>query len=206
MIKAIYFDCFEVLIPGLLKDGIMGQLVEQKLGMTREQYAQKDTGSLWAIFLELNRGHLTEKEYWSIVIKSTGWKCNPEQIIALSDEVSRGCMPGMLEIVQQLHASNYELYMISDVWAEQKQRLLLAHPWISKLFKECFFSYEHERIKSDPNFFEQITEKWHNKPDECLFIDDYHVNTENASKAGYKTIIFQNASQLKSELRAMQLL
>jgi putative hydrolase of the HAD superfamily len=38
-------------------------------------------------------------------------------------------------------------------------------------------------------------------PEECVFIDDRPLNLENPKKLGMKTIHFQNAEQLRAELK-----
>jgi HAD superfamily hydrolase (TIGR01509 family) len=71
---------------------------------------------------------------------------------------------------------------------------------------ERFFSFEHGRLKRDDHSFTWLAEQLSAPPSQCLLIDDSSVNVRNAELAGWQTIQFQNALQLRDELRAKGLL
>lgn len=71
--------------------------------------------------------------------------------------------------------------------------------YFTVFFSSCFVGVE----KPDEAIFRialQITQK---HCDECVFIDDRELNLECARKCGMRTIHYQSASQLESELREL---
>ncbi len=65
-----------------------------------------------------------------------------------------------------------------------------------------FFSscYLHTR-KPEEMIFRIALEVTQRPPEECVFIDDRPLNLENPRKLGMRTIQFQNAEQLRAELK-----
>jgi putative hydrolase of the HAD superfamily len=58
-------------------------------------------------------------------------------------------------------------------------------------FEKIFTSFEFGMLKTHKDAFRKLSlelKKYKLKPEECIFIDDYLPNIENAKKAGYKTI------------------
>jgi len=55
--------------------------------------------------------------------------------------------------------------------------------------------------KPDREMYEFVLKKLNVKPDECVFIDNQMENVKGAMNAGMKAILFENAEQLKEELK-----
>lgn len=193
-------DFFEVIADGIYGKTSMGKIVESELGLSREAYMEKDNGPSWGEHRRLCRGLITEREYWEGLIKAGNWDVTPEQLAWATDQAVKHPVPGTTDVLRELKAQGCTLILVSDLWEELKNRILLNYPWINSLFDKRHYSYEYGMVKSDPLFFKKILEQEKVNPDECFFVDDYYVNVEMAQKAGITGIVFEDAIQLKREL------
>ena len=201
-IKNILIDWFELFTYGIYGAGEMGRLVET-IGLSKEAYMEKDTGETWELHHVLSRGGCNERYYWESLIESGNWNVTTDQLMALTDEVVKHTIPGTADMVRQLREQGYRIILISDLWEELKERILLNYPWIMQLFDARYFSCDFHMIKSDPGFFKFILDCENIKPEESIFIDDYYVNVNRAKEAGIQGIVFENAIQTKQELARM---
>ena len=64
-------------------------------------------------------------------------------------------------------------------------------------------SYEVKCLKPDPAIYQSLFEKYHLKPEECVFIDDNAANIDAAKKLGMKTILFQDYFQAQKQLNVL---
>ena len=67
----------------------------------------------------------------------------------------------------------------------------------SVFFSSCFLGVK----KPDDEIFRLALDLSQRAPDECIFIDDRPLNLECAGRSGLRTLRFQNAGQLESDLR-----
>ncbi len=59
------------------------------------------------------------------------------------------------------------------------------------IFEDVFSSFKFKSLKSDESSFDKLIielKKYNLLPEDCLFIDDWPKNIENAKKKGFKTI------------------
>jgi len=70
-------------------------------------------------------------------------------------------------------------------------------------FKKVFASFIFKKRKAEPEAFHDLTKNIEFHPSECIFIDDYLPNIENAKAAGFKVIHypdFPDIKKLKEEI------
>lgn len=199
-IENIFFDLCEVFYYGIYGHGVMGQLVSERLGISADEYCEKDTGESWELWKKLNRGQCHEEVYWQKLIELHDWKASPQDFIQCSRDALKVEVPGTMQVVGELRLNRYYLFLVSDLWLELRDAMLAEHPWIKQVFNECYFSCNTGYVKSDPGYFEKICKSAGAKPTESLFIDDYHVNVDRAKEAGMQGIVFENSAQLRTEL------
>lgn len=200
MIENLFFDFFEVVANGMYWGGLMGRLVEQRFGISVDDFRKKDTGVCWDLWKKLNRAEIQEKEYWDKILEVQPWQATSEQFIQCTFDAMKVEISGTFQIIRELHAKGYNLYLVSDVWAEMRDAMLVQYSWISELFKKCYFSCDFGQIKSDPGYFEKICQDAGVDPAKSLFVDDYDVNVKRAKEAGMQGIIFKSSAQLRAEL------
>ena len=200
MIKNVFFDFFEVFANGMYGLGEMGRLVEQRFGIPAIEYHQKDTGESWELWKKLNRAEIGEVEYWNKILEIHPWKLSPQEFIQCTRDAMKVEIPGTLQVAKELYGKGYNLYLVSDVWGEMRDAKYRQYPWLKEIFKKRYFSCDFGQIKSDPDYFEKICQDAGVNPAESLFIDDYDVNVNRAIEAGMQGIVFENATQLRTEL------
>lgn len=76
---------------------------------------------------------------------------------------------------------------------------------VSPYFDFGYSSFDLGLEKPNPEFFQKALELQNLKPTEVIFIDDILKNTESAQSLGINSILFENNSQLLSELRKIQI-
>lgn len=199
-IKNIFFDLCEVFYYGIYGHGAMGNLVAERLGISIDEYCEKDTGESWELWKKLNCGQVREEDYWQKLIEIHDWKATPQDFIQCSRDALKVEVPGTLQVVGELRLHKYNLFLVSDLWPELRDAMLTEHPWIRQVFSECYFSCNTGYVKSSPGYFEKVCKSAGAKPEESLFIDDYYVNVDNAKAIGMQGIVFENSAQLRTEL------
>src|SRR2546423_1103256 len=197
MITTIFFDIGGV----LLTDGwghASRRAAAEKFGLDWEEYADRHEKVAHAI--ETNR--LTLEQYLdrTIFLRPRDFTRDEfrEFIFAQSEE-----LPESIKIVEQLAASRkYFLATINNEILElnlyrlEQFRLRENFPGF---FCSCFLGLR----KPDEAIYRLVLHVTQRSANECVFIDDREVNLECPRELGLRTIRFQNATQLRSELRQL---
>lgn len=199
--RNIVFDFFEVFAHGLYGLGEMGKQVE-KLGISQESYHLRTDKGLWEELQELNRGRISEREYWQTVTQQTDWNVSVDALIKASRNAAYTEIPGTLSVLNDIDREQHRLFLLSDCWSELKEDLLKHYPWIETTFDKAYFSCDLGQVKSDEGTFEYILVDavLDGEQIETGFIDDYDVNLKQAEAAGITGILFKDAEQLRRDL------
>lgn len=83
---------------------------------------------------------------------------------------------------------------IKEWFSSHKKRFKL-----NKYFDVIITSFDTGLAKPNKKIYFLILKKLKLKPNECLFIDDYHKNINTAKKLGMKTILYRNFKQFKTD-------
>ena len=105
------------------------------------------------------------------------------------------------ELVRELHALGYPLYILSNA------------PWRFLVFRDLVPGYERMTgvvlsceeglLKPDPALFRRMLDRFGFQPEECFFIDDSPLNIEAAQWCGMGAFQFrQDLPELRSALHA----
>ena len=116
-------------------------------------------------------------------------------------ETIRGYFEGTLDIVRQLHAAKFPLFILSN-WAEDT--------WVRVEKEMTFLGYFQDRIisgqvgiaKPDRAIFEMAHERFQVDPKTTLFIDDAQKNVDAAIAADFEAILFETPEKLASDIRS----
>ncbi len=194
MISTIIFDLSEVYLGGMYG-------IEQKISKLTGIPVPQDFVMKQKITRDFFHGVVTEEIFWKTLINENTWNINASTL----GEIVRDQMveiEGTREIMEKLKDNGYRLGLLSvhaKEWIDHVEEKFDFH----KLFHSRTYSFEVGVSKPDPEAFRHILERLGASPSECLFIDDYHVNTTAAEKLGISTIIFTHAEQLKEDLVKM---
>lgn len=116
-------------------------------------------------------------------------------------EIVTNEMEGMRELLVQLKDEGYKLYGLTN-WCS-KVHLTMAQFDIFKLLDGYVISSEEKVIKPEAEIYRRLFNKFNLKPEECIFADDRAENIEGGRAVGMDGIVFKDAKQYESELRAM---
>ncbi|MDO5034084.1 MAG: HAD family phosphatase [Actinomycetaceae bacterium] len=110
-----------------------------------------------------------------------------------------GPVPGVEKIIDDLHAFGVKTAVLSNWSAELFKHALTAMPVINRLGMRIV-SGEVGLAKPDPAIFRLLLERLREPASKVVFIDDNVANIEAAGALGIDAILFQDATQLRSEL------
>jgi len=109
----------------------------------------------------------------------------------------------LLKIISFLK-KKYLIFGFSDIKKEHYEAN--KECGIYDCFEEVFASFKFGVLKCDAGAFQRLEKelkKFNLKPENCLFIDDWLPNIENAKKTGFKTIYYEDfpkVGKLKKEI------
>jgi len=193
MIKAIIFDVGVVIVRRVLTR--MGNELSKKHNVDPKKM-YKDIHVGW---MEYKLGNLSSDDFWKNFLKLSGIDEKIEDLEKSALEHLNE-IPGTMDIVRKLH-KKHKLEILSnntDDWLENEEKRFD----FKTLFDVIVVSNEEHLAKPDAKFFKVGLEKLGNLlPEECLFIDDQDNNINAAKELGFNIIQFEDAEQLKRELK-----
>jgi 2-haloacid dehalogenase len=116
------------------------------------------------------------------------------------EESITGTIPGTVEILHRLKRAGYRLYGLTN-WSAEKFYIVRHKYEVFDLFEDIVVSGEVKLIKPDPAIFRLLLQKTHQKPEECLLVDDSLQNIEAAQKMGFATHHFTSPTRLELDLQ-----
>lgn len=121
------------------------------------------------------------------------------------NETIPGPVPGSLDIVEALHARGVPLYAITNFGAEFWAAFRPTAPIFDR-FRDIVVSGVEKLVKPDPAIYALAARRFGHAPGGMLFIDDNLANIEGARACGWHAHHFHDASTLRAELVARDLL
>jgi 2-haloacid dehalogenase len=121
------------------------------------------------------------------------------------NETIPGFVPGVLELVEQLHATGMPLYCITNFGADLWPAFRAAQPVFDR-FVDIVVSGVEKVAKPDPAIFALAARRFGRAPGSMLFIDDNPANTAAAGALGWQVHHFNDSALLREALRARGLL
>ena len=195
MIDTIVFD-----MGGVLVD-FSAELFSKRLKVTGEdrrlleRYVLRTTD-----WVRLDRGTITEEEVLAHACASL-----PRHLHDAADYIishwNEPIVPieGTAEVVRELKARGYTLYLLSNASVRQPSY------WHDIPGSECFsgtvISARLHLLKPENAIYQALFDKFSLTPANCIFVDDLPLNVEAAQNAGMQGIVFYDAQQLRSELQ-----
>jgi len=200
-IKTIIFDLSEVYLRGLW---MVEEKLEKIIKMPKEVIKKMLFSEPRPDFDLLMEGKIMEEEYWNRLIKNNHLSVSVAKLKkAARDNFEE--IEGTRAIIEELKKQGYNLGLLSNhskEWIDYCEKKFDYH----KLFHSVLYSFEIGICKPDKKVYEHILTKLNAKPEECLFIDDIPKNLRRAEELEIKTILFENSTQLKRELRKFDII
>ena len=196
MIRNVVFDMGQVLIrwqPAVLTQRL-GLSEEDDALLTRELFQNVE----WVM---LDRGVITPEEVTRRVCARL-----PERLHGAVARLTESWgesyldpVPGMAELVGQLKAAGCGIYLLSN--ASVALRTYFPRIPGSEYFDGLMVSAEEKLVKPQPEIFRLLCDRFHLKPEECVFVDDSPANVESAILPGLDGLVFYgDAQRLRREL------
>ena len=198
MIKNIVFDMGNVLIKFdrsifLDKIGVFG---EDREILLREVYLSLE----WSM---MDRGSLTDKQAAERMRRRVPERLH-KAVDALTFEWERPMLPidGVEELVRELKAKGYHLYLLSNASYRQHEYWPLIPGY--ECFEDTVISADVKLVKPQPEIYLYAMYKFGIRPEESVFIDDSTPNVEGAVYSGLSGIVFHgDTGELRGKLREL---
>lgn len=154
------------------------------------------------IWNEYDRGILSDQEIMAGMIEN-------------DPEIEKDIRKVLADVKTIVRRNDYAIPWIKEL-KEKGYRCLYLSNFSRKAEAECahaldfipfldggILSYQDKVIKPMPEIYQILIDRYHLKPEECVFLDDTLRNLEGAEKFGIHTIHFQNQAQAIEELRKL---
>lgn len=189
MIKAIIFDCFNVLIRDATK-----HLVEQ---MDLVDHAKRQEFS--AVTHAVDKGIISDTE--GVQTQSELLGISVQEFIDIRNKGEVRNEP-LIDYIKTLKGK-YKLMMLSNIVSRERLDSRFLPGQLDELFDAVIPSGEVGYIKPQPELFLLATERLGLSPDECVMIDDIADFCEGARAVGMHAIQFLNNEQAVTDLEAL---
>lgn len=189
MIKAIIFDCFDVIIG----DATKARVIE--LAKTDPEGAE----GLRAVARSADRGIISDEE--AVRLQAGFLDMTPENF---SEMRNRGEVrnEALIDYIVSLK-EKYKLAMLSNISSRARLDIRFLPGQLDQLFDTVVPSGEVGYIKPQPEVYEIVVNRLGVLPEECVMIDDIQVFCEGARTAGLHAIQFLNNTQAITDLEAL---
>ena len=180
MIRNIIFDLGNVIIKGSNVETLMHFTNDEKIAEDLIQYIFKTEE--WKL---LDLGNISKEE----AIKQMQKKAPKQYKFLIEEVMNKRCEylvlnKDTIEIAKKLRKKGYHIYVLSNM-------ATFTYEYFQEIdfFKLCdgiiISAYEH-LVKPDEKLFKTLLNRYHLKPEECLFIDDDDTGKsfETANKLG----------------------
>ena len=197
MIKNIVFDMGQVLIrfdTDVFMDRI-GVAPEDKPLLRREVFQSVE----WS---RMDRGSLTDEEAAAIIRARVPERLGEavDKLVAMWDRPILE-IPGMYELVEELKANGYKIYLLSN--ASLRQHEYWPRIPCSRFFDGTLISSDVKLVKPQPEIFLLLCMKFGLRAEECFFVDDATLNCEAAHLVGMTPAVFHgDADEIREKLIA----
>jgi len=108
---------------------------------------------------------------------------------------------GMYDLVTELKSKGYRVLGLTNWSLETFCKV--SDKRIFALMDGKVISGEEHCLKPEPKIFNILLDRYHLKPEQCVFIDDSPVNAKGAEAVGIHGICFKGAPALREDLKEL---
>lgn len=105
-----------------------------------------------------------------------------------------------VKILYDLKSNGYNIYILSNFIVEAFDFVETQYEFLC-LFDGKIISGKEKVIKPELEIYQKLIHKYNLIPEECIFIDDVRVFLSRAKRLNIKTILFARNTDLRAELR-----
>jgi HAD superfamily hydrolase (TIGR01509 family) len=122
-----------------------------------------------------------------------------ERFIELSLE-KLAPIPHGLQLLESVQSKGCKTFILSNISEEFLNNIYPQHLFLDS-FDGAVFSYQIKVVKPQEKIYHALLNKYHLKPEECLFIDDSPANVKAALNIGIDAILCQDHHLVEEELK-----
>ena len=189
MIKAIIFDCFDVLVGDTTKP------LARALDVSDPEKAEE----FRAVVHAFDKGIIDEAE--AIPLQAALIGLTPNDLLARQQEGEVVNKP-LLEYAESLKG-RFKLGMLSNISSRERLDIRFEPGVLDRVFDVVVPSGDVGYIKPQPEIFELIADRLGVLPEECLMIDDVIQNCEGARATGMQAVQYISNEQIMTDVNAL---
>lgn len=118
------------------------------------------------------------------------------------EEMLRCEIPESVEILRSVKNQGLRVFGLTN-WSAEMIPLVYRKYDFFKLFDGIVVSGEEKLIKPDKRIYEVLLDRYMLNAEESIFIDDNPDNIQAAGELGFRTILFDNAANLRKLLSTL---
>lgn len=115
-------------------------------------------------------------------------------------------IPGMPELVAELHDAGVPLFAITNFSGEFWKPFRAREAWLFDRFRDIVVSGDEKLIKPDPAIYALALERFGLRAEQAVFVDDNAANVEAAAAMGIAAVHFTGVGPLREKLASEGLL
>ena len=154
-------------------------------------------------WVSMDHGIMSQEEGWQRICRRLPERLHEAAHACVFDwwKPLRDPVPGMGELVREVKALGYGVYLCSNATST-------LHQYFDRIpGSECFdgkiVSADVRLLKPQHEIYEKLFETFGLKPEECFFIDDSPLNIDGAYAVGMPAVLFRDdMAKLRADLRA----
>lgn len=197
MIKTVIFDIGNVLA------GFAWEEYFRSFGYSEETFQRLAKATVESrSWQEHDRGALSDEEIMDLFIKN-------------DPGIEKELRETLDNIDGMLVRYDYAIPWIQELKEKGYQVLVLSN-FAHKAYEDCrdvldfldyvdggILSFRDKMVKPEPEIYQLLMDRYHLKPEECVFLDDTEKNLPPAEAFGMHTVHFKDREQAVEELRKM---
>lgn len=184
MVRAVIFDCFNVLVSCKLP-----QLFAQYTGNDPAKQLQ-----FQQLCARADHGDITSEQYWPQIAALMGLSL--EDCHAVVD-AERHRNYELIQYIREDLKPNYKIGLLSNAGHDIWQYIT---PDLQELFDICLISADMHRCKPDVEVYLEVCRQLQVAPEEAVMVDDSLSNYIGACQAGLRAVEYKSYTQLRHEL------
>ena len=145
----------------------------------------------------------SSQEFWKNYLAQKGKELPDDLMLKLEQASVFEEIPGVLDIVKNLHEQGYQTPLFSNVMEWHAN--VLRREGYYQFFDPLFLSYEMGVIKPQPQAYQMLLCGLNIPASAVIMVDDREENVLAAREQGIDAIVFKDAKQLKDELEKREI-
>ena len=191
MTKAILFDA-----DGVVLKKYKEYFVSQFFAREYKAPADEINAFFGKDFRTCQRGKLDLKEELAKYLPGWNWPNGVDAFLEYWFTSDAAIDPEVMEEVEKIREKGFKCYLASD---QEKYRAsyIMERLDLKDKFDKCFFSYELGYMKSQPEYFMEISKITGLKPEEFIYFDDDQKNVDIANSLGINAHFYTKIDDLE---------